>query len=87
MPIKKSAWKELRKSRKRRQRNIAIKSELKTAAKKLENLISSGKKTDASGFYKLVCSKLDKAASHNIIHKKTASRKKSRLMKRLVKMA
>lgn len=87
MPIKKSAWKDLRKSRKRHQRNIAVKSELKTVVKKLENLISAAKKTEAQNLYKTLSSKLDKAASCNVIHKNTASRKKARLMKRLSKIS
>jgi len=44
MPIKKSAWKDLRKNSKRRQRNIAVKSELKTLAKKLEKFLDAAKK-------------------------------------------
>ncbi len=86
MPILKSAWKELRKSHARNKRNIGIKSELKTIEKKVENFISAKKKAEALGFYKILASKLDKAASKNIIHKKTASRKKSRIIKRLNKL-
>ena len=87
MPIKKAAWKDLRKSRKKHQKNIAVKSELRTLIKKLENLISSAKKAQAQDIYKTLSSKLDKAASKNIIHKNTASRKKARLMKGLSKIA
>jgi small subunit ribosomal protein S20 len=86
MPKQKSAWKELRKNIKRRQRNMAIKSELKTLGKKLEKLIVSKEKIQAQELYKTISSKLDKAASCEIIHKNMASRKKSRLMKKLVKM-
>lgn len=87
MPIKKSAWKELRKSAKKHQRNIAVKSELKTLVKKTEGLIASGKKQEAETFYRLLSSKFDKAASCKIIHKNTASRKKARLAKRLKKLS
>ena len=86
MPIKKSAWKELRKGRRRRQRNISIKSELRTLLRKLEGFIASAKKTEAFELYKTVASKLDKAASGKIIHKNNASRKKSRLAKKLSKL-
>ena len=86
MPIKRSAWKNLRKSRKRHQRNINVKSELKTITRKLENFISSKNKSEAQNLYQHLASKLDKAASRNIIHKKTASRKKARLMKRLSRL-
>ena len=87
MPIKKSAWKELRKSRKKHQRNIAVKSELKTLAKKIEGLLTSGKKQEAETLYRMLSSKFDKAASRKIIHKNTASRKKARLAKRLKKLS
>ena len=86
MPIKKSAWKELRKSQKKHQRNIAVKSELKTLAKKLEGSLAAGKKQEAEALYRMLSSKLDKAASSKIIHKNTASRKKARLAKRLKKL-
>ena len=87
MPKQKAAWKDLRKSRKRRQKNIAVKSELKTLIKKTENLISSGKKAEAQTAYKKLASKLDKAASANIIHKNTASRKKARIAKKLNRLS
>ena len=87
MPIKKSAWKELRKSKGRHQRNISVKSELKTLARKIEALIASAKKQDALELYKKLASKFDKAASNNTIHKNTASRNKSRYMKRIGKIA
>lgn len=86
MPIKKSAWKELRKGQRRHQRNISVKSELRTLLRKLQNLIASAKKQDALEAYKNLVSKLDKAASNKIIHKNTASRNKSRLMKKLSKL-
>lgn len=83
MPIKKSAYKELRKSRKRHIRNISIKSELRTMSKKFEKLISDKKLDEAKAFLKSLCSVIDKASSRGILHKNAASRKTSRLMKRL----
>ena len=87
MPTRKAAWKDLRKNLKRRRRNTAVKSELKTLSKNLEKLISSQVKAEAEKLYRIVASKLDKAASTNILHKNTASRKKSRLMRKLSKIA
>jgi len=87
MPIKKSAWKELRKSKSRHQRNISVKSEIKTFTRKLENLLTAAKKSEALEIYKTLVSKLDKAASNKTIHKNTASRNKSRLMKKISKLA
>ena len=83
MPIKRSAYKELRKARVRHFKNITTKSELKTLSKKFEKLISSKKTDDANSLIKKIVSQIDKAASKGIIHKNTASRKISRLMKKL----
>lgn len=83
MPIKKSAYKNLRKSRIRHFKNISTASELKTLAGKFQKLISGKKIDEAKGLLKILISKLNKAASKGIIHKNTASRKIARLMKRL----
>jgi small subunit ribosomal protein S20 len=83
MPIKKSAFKELRKAKKRHLRNMRVISELKTLNKKLLSLINEKKVGQAKELLKHLISKLDKAATKNIIHKNKASRKKSRLMRHL----
>jgi len=83
LPRKKAAYKELRKSQTRHAKNIAIKSELKTLIKRFEKLISEKKTSEAKDFLKSLASKIDSAASKGIIHKKTASRSISRLMRRL----
>lgn len=83
MPIKKAAYKALRKSKTRHLRNITIKSELKTLIKKAEKCITEKKADDAKNLLKALSSKLNKAASKGIIHKNTASRKISRLFKKL----
>ncbi len=86
LPIKKSAYKELRKSKKRHFKNISIKSELRTMVKKFEKLVTDKKPDEAKAFLKSLCSVIDKAASRGIIHKNAASRKTSRLMKRLASL-
>ena len=87
MPQRRSAIKELRKNRKNRLHNLDIKTDLK---KTLKSFLSSVKKTDkqeADANLKLVYKKLDKAAKRNIIHKNTASRRKSRFSKILQGMS
>lgn len=86
MPIKKAAFKAMRTGRKKHTRNISVKSELKTRTKKVEELFSSGKLEQAKAALRELTSKLDRAASKGIIHKNTASRKKSRLMRRFLKL-
>ena len=83
MPIKRASFKDLRKSKKRHSRNISIKSELHSLSKKVETLISAKKPDEAKSALKAFLSKLDKAATKGIIHRNTASRKSSRLMKRI----
>ena len=86
MPIKKSAYKELRKSKHRHARNISILSELKTLTKKFERLVSDKKADEAKVLLNQLISKIDRSASKGIIHANTASRKISRLAKRLAQI-
>ena len=67
----------------RRTINRARKSQVKTEIKHLEAIMEKGDVESASEQLRLVTKKLDKTASTSTIHKKTASRKKSRLTKRL----
>jgi small subunit ribosomal protein S20 len=83
MPIHTAAYKSLRADAKKRKRNEAFISELKTVAKKLEGLIAEKKKGEAKQYLKTFSAKYMKAVSKGVIHKKTASRKISRLAKRV----
>ncbi len=86
MPIKKSAFKELRKSKKSHLRNIRTLTELKTLNKKFISLVKEKKIEQARKILNQLTSKLDIAAAKKIIHKNKASRKISRLMRRLKKV-
>jgi len=83
MPIKKAAFKELRKAKKRRLRNIGKISELKTLHKKFVSLVDEKKIEQAKKVLNQLISKLDKAGNKKVIHKNKASRKISRLMRKL----
>ena len=76
VPNIKAAIKWTRASEKRRKRNLAVTSKLKTLAKKagVAGATAADVKTAASAF--------DKAAVRGIIHKNKANRKKSRMAKR-----
>jgi small subunit ribosomal protein S20 len=83
MPLLKSAIKRMRQNSVRRDRRKPIKSLMKTMVKTANDAASS-KKLDAKQLatsYKAI----DMAAKKGIIHKKTASRKKSSLAKLLTK--
>jgi small subunit ribosomal protein S20 len=81
MPIKKSAKKALRKSLKRRQRNLIYKKKIKDLVKQFKKLLKENKKEEAKNLLPLIYKALDKAAKVGVIKKNTASRKKSRLSK------
>ncbi len=83
MPNLPAAKKSMRKDRKRHEKNRAIESGLKTLIKKLNDLISQKKQPEAAAILREVISALDKAAKTGIIKKNTASRKKSRLSKKV----
>ena len=83
MPIKKAAAKELRKSKKRHLHNIGVISELKTLNKKFLSLVDAKSIEPAKVILGQLSAKLDSAAGKKIIHKKKASRKKSRLARKL----
>ncbi|MFC1620992.1 30S ribosomal protein S20 [Candidatus Omnitrophota bacterium] len=83
MPILHAAYKSIKVTKRRTARNLSIKSLLKTETKKFIDLVSAKKLDEAKKQLKVLISTLDKASSKGIIHKNTASRKKSRLSKKL----
>jgi len=84
MPRRKSSLKRSRADKKRHLRNIRAKQELKKILKKFQALLSSKNIAEAKTLLVKVYSQLDKAAKKRIIHPKTASRKKSRLARKLL---
>lgn len=87
MPRRRTSLKRKRADKKRHLHNLKIKNEIKKTLKKFKLLISTKKIDEAREILKKVFSQLDKAAKKRILHPRTASRKKSRLAKRLFKTA
>ncbi|HDQ04048.1 MAG TPA: 30S ribosomal protein S20 [Deltaproteobacteria bacterium] len=83
MATHKSAEKRDRQNKKRRARNISVKSALRTKIKVLDTAAAGKKKPEAAAALKAAAPALAKAASKGVIHKKTASRKISRLTKKV----
>jgi small subunit ribosomal protein S20 len=73
----KSQMKRNRQNEVRRQRNKAVRSELRTAIKKVETAAAAGEPTDE--LYRRAQKKLDKAVSKGILKSNTAARQKARL--------
>ena len=78
-----SAIKRHKQSEKRKLRNAAVKSSLKTAVKKVREAQSAGKADEAKTNLKKAVSELDKAVSKGVLHRNNAARKVSRLTKQL----
>ncbi len=79
----KSAEKRDRQGKARRERNVAGKSEIRTKVKAV-NAVLAGKNKEASEkILKDTVPSLAKAAAKGLIHKKNASRKISRLTKKV----
>jgi len=81
----KSAQKATRASRKREERSKSIRSQVKTGIAKAEKLISEGDVKAAQEAVVAAVSALDKAAGKKVLHGNNASRRKSRLLKKLNK--
>jgi len=74
-----SAIKRHAQSEKKKQRNKACKSELKTATKKVNDATASGNNEEAAKNLSAVTILLDKAVTKNVLHRNNASRRISRL--------
>jgi small subunit ribosomal protein S20 len=77
----KSAEKRYRQSLKRRSKNQAVRSTVRTAIKKTRLAISEGKATEAQTLFKAAEKAIARATAKGIYHKNNSSRKISRLHK------
>jgi len=82
----KSAIKRNKQNEKRRERNRVFRGKARTSVKKARQAIEANNKEEARAKVLEAVKALDKAASKGVIHKNNAARRKSRLMKRLVKL-
>ncbi|WP_418790708.1 30S ribosomal protein S20 [Phosphitispora sp. TUW77] len=80
----KSAVKRIEIIKKNTARNTAIKTGVKT---RLRKFVEAENKDEAANAFKQAVTAMDKAVSKGVLHKNTVARKKSRLAKRLNKMA
>ena len=86
MPNTRSAEKRVRADAKRRLRNLEAKSKLKTLVRQFNHSIEEKKADQAKKLYPQLSQLLDQSAKIGILHRNTASRKKSRLASRLAKL-
>jgi small subunit ribosomal protein S20 len=79
MPNTKSAERRMRNSERKRLHNRSIQSRLRKLEKNFRQLVTAGKKDEASKGLADVLSAYDKAAKVGVVHRAAANRKKSRL--------
>lgn len=79
----KSAEKRNKQNKKRRLRNASVKSQVKTLTKEVLSAVSGKDKEASQKAIASAISGINKAVSKKVIHKNTASRKISRLTKKV----
>jgi small subunit ribosomal protein S20 len=82
VPQRRTAIKDLRRNRRRQMMNLDVKTDLKKTLKQFTTA-ASAKTKDSKDLLKTVYKKLDKAAKRNVMHKKTAARRKAKFAKML----
>lgn len=85
MANNKAAEKRILISERNRQRNVAVKSAVKTAVKKVLEVAQAGNAEEAQQKLNNAYSLYDKAVTKGVLHKNTAARKKSRLTRNVNK--
>jgi small subunit ribosomal protein S20 len=78
-----SAKKRIRQNERRRARNRARRTLLKTRLRQSREEALRGTVESAESAYRRACQTLDRAASHKTIHRNAAARRKSSLARRL----
>ena len=81
------ARKRARQSIKRREHNISLRSQLRTAIKHVRKAIEAGNKEKAQTVFNQTVGTVDSIADKGIIHKNKAARQKSRLSAAIKTMA
>lgn len=82
-----SARKRIRQSERRRARNAARKSRMRTFVKKVETAIAAGDKEAAQAALRAAQPELQRAATKGVVHKNLVARKMSRLSARVKAIA
>jgi small subunit ribosomal protein S20 len=82
----KSAKKATRKIKRRTEVNKGRRSRMRTFVRSVEDAIKSGDKAAAAAALRTAAPVLVRAAQKDVVHKRTASRKVSRLTRRVAKL-
>jgi len=82
-----SALKRMRQSEKRRVRNAAVRTSVRTAVKTTRTSLAAASVEEARASLARAIQLLDKAVTKGVVHKNAAARKKSRLTRQLNALA
>ena len=83
MPIIKSQKKRVLTNEKARQRNIAVRSRMRTYLKRVDSAFEAKDGDEMKSTVAAAIVEIDKAASKGVLHQNSAARKKSSLCRRL----
>jgi small subunit ribosomal protein S20 len=82
----KSQIKRIRTNEKARQRNVAVRSALKTTVRRFRTAADAGDAAAATAALEVASKALDKAASKGVIHKNQAANRKSGMAKQVASL-
>lgn len=80
-----SSLKRVRQSEKKHERNQSVKTEIKTAIKKLDTVIATGDRDAIEKTFRSTEKTIHSAVSKGIVHRNTAGRRVSRIQKKVTK--
>ena len=83
----KSAEKAARRAETNRTRNVALRSRMRSALRKVSDAVTAGNKTEASTALKEAQPVIDSLVNKNVIHRNKAARHKSALSARVKAMS
>ncbi len=82
----KSQMKRIKTNEKARQRNKAVKSALRTHARRFREAVEAGETEKAQEFARIATRELDRAASKGVIHKNQAVNRKAKIASKAAKL-
>ena len=87
MPNIKSSILSVKTDAKRHAKNVAEKTRVKNASRKVIDAVAAGNAEEATNLLHAACKTIDQAAANHVYHKNNAARKKSRLAKKVNSLA
>ena len=83
MPNIKASILSVKRDAKKRVKNAAEKSRVRTASRKVLDAVEAGNSEEAKSLLRIAVKTIDQAAANHVYHKNTAARKKSRLARKV----